>query len=114
MFCHFLFELFDISNCIDVDVEFEGLFLGRGFEYQSYHLKNISNHISINTKECSRISKSIVTSILLLTQCMDEWGIPSDGYRKIFARSLGLLLKHSCSSKDIIGFVRDGEQLALS
>jgi hypothetical protein len=44
VFCHFLLELFDVGDCGDVDVELEGLLLGGGFEYESYHLKKISNH----------------------------------------------------------------------
>lgn len=55
VFCHFLLELFDVGDCGDVDVELEGLLLRGGFEYESYHLKKISNHFAINTKECSRI-----------------------------------------------------------
>lgn len=52
---NFLLELFDVGDCSDVYVELESLLLGGGFEYESYHLKKISNHIAINSKECSRI-----------------------------------------------------------
>ena len=36
---HFLFELFDVGDFCEVDVDFEGLFLGGCFEEEFDHLK---------------------------------------------------------------------------
>ncbi len=45
LLCDLLLELLDVGDGIDVDVEFEALLLRGGFEYESDHLKNISNHL---------------------------------------------------------------------